>query len=64
MLIKDVIQLYDEAKTKRGFDKKQVQSEHGIISDFFAFVIDQDMEISFKDKRDVPVHELTAKESV
>ena len=63
LVIKDVIKLYSEKNVKIGLTKEQVEKNHAVVCDFFAFVVDQDIEISFYDKRGIPACELTSKES-
>ena len=51
LLIKDVITMYGEKAEKLGVHKLERERNHAIICGFFAFVVDSDIEISFKDKR-------------
>jgi hypothetical protein len=51
LLIKEVIKMYDDHGMKLGLTKPQMEHNHAVVCNFFAFVIDQDLEILFKDKR-------------
>ena len=63
LVIKDVIKMYDEKNVKTGLAKDQMERNHAVVCDFFAFVVDKDIEILFKDKRGIPASELVAKEA-
>ena len=54
LLIKEVIAMYDQKAEKMGIHKLERERNHAIICGFFAFVVDADIEIQFKDKRFVP----------
>lgn len=59
MLIKDAIKMYDENLRKKDVKESQRTANHTAIVEFFTFLVDQDCEISFKDKRGIPASELT-----
>ena len=63
MVIKDVIKLYDDKNEKMGLPKTEKEKLHAVVCDFFAFVVNSDLEITFYDKRCIPASELVTKES-
>ena len=53
LLIKEIIKMYDDKLITQGVHKLEQERNHAIVCGFYAYLVDADIEIAFRDKRKV-----------